>query len=115
MLLDYLADRCIPLEVCPTSNLRLGVYPTYGLHPLPRLLQAGAVVTVNSDDPPLFNTTLTDELLLLGEHFDLSANAIDRLVLNAVRASFLPTDEMQAMEAAFVEEMGHLKSVHLPG
>jgi aminodeoxyfutalosine deaminase len=60
-LVAELAERGIPLEVSPTSNLRLGVYPDYAAHPLPRLLAAGVELTVNSDDPPLFNTTLNDE------------------------------------------------------
>ena len=62
-LVAYLAEHHIALEVCPTSNVRLGVFPSLATHPLRRLYDAGVPVTVNSDDPPLFNTTLTDEYL----------------------------------------------------
>jgi len=58
-LVAYLAEHAVPLEVCPTSNVCLGVYPSLAAHPFPRLYAAGVPITVNSDDPPLFNTTLT--------------------------------------------------------
>jgi len=62
-LVAELRERQIPLEVCPTSNVCLGVAPSFAEHPLPRLLDAGLYVTLNSIDPPMFGTTLTDEYL----------------------------------------------------
>ena len=58
-LVEHLRARQIPLEVCPSSNVCLGVAPSMAAHPLPQLLAAGLCVTINSDDPPMFNTTLT--------------------------------------------------------
>ncbi|HUO86623.1 MAG TPA: adenosine deaminase, partial [Thermoanaerobaculia bacterium] len=66
-LVAELARRAIPCEVCPTSNLRLGVFPTYAEHSFDRLYRAGVPVTVNSDDPPFFDTTLTGEYQVLAE------------------------------------------------
>ncbi len=60
-LLHYLAAERIPLEVCLTSNLHLGIYPSYAAHPVKRLVAAGCAVTINSDDPALFGTSLSDE------------------------------------------------------
>ena len=60
-LVDYLAEKRIPLEVCPTSNLRTGVFPTYEAHPLKALHNAGVPLTVNTDDPTFFSTTLAEE------------------------------------------------------
>jgi len=114
-LLEFLVEQQIPLEVSPTSNIRLGVYPDYGAHPLPRLHGAGALVTVNSDDPVLFNTTLNDEVVLLARPLGLSVTIIDEILLNAVRYSFLPTERRRALEETFLTELAFLKKFHLTG
>lgn len=87
-----LRDRAIPLEVCPTSNLRLGVVPSFEAHMLPQLLDEGLVVTINSDDPPMFNTTITEELRRSAEAFDLNEDILWSLSLNAANAALLPDD-----------------------
>jgi aminodeoxyfutalosine deaminase len=108
-LVTYLADHRIPLEVCPTSNLRLGVYTDLETHPLRPLYEAGVIVTINSDDPPLFNTTLNQEVLLLHEPFGLDVAAIDDILLNGIRYSFLAVERKQQLEAAFVADFALLK------
>jgi len=113
-LVAYLADHRIPLDVTPTSNIRLGVYPDLAAHPLPRLHTAGIPLTVGSDDPPLFNTTLNDEIALLAEPFGLDVAAIDNILLNSVRCSFLPAADKREREAQFVAELALLKREHLP-
>ncbi len=95
--------------MCPTSNLRLGVYPDLAAHSLPRLYAAGVPVTVNSDDPPLFNTTLNQEVALLAEPFGFDLATINQLLLNGARYSFLPSDEKRALEARFQAEMTALQ------
>lgn len=112
-LVAHLAEQVIPLEVCPTSNICLGVAPSLAAHPLPRLYAAGAPITINSDDPPLFNTRLNDEVALLSDSFGLDVATIDKILLNGVRYSFLPPDRKRAMEAAFAEELAALKVSHL--
>ena len=108
-LVAHLAKEQIPVELCPTSNLRLGVYPNLAAHPLPRLHAAGVPVTVNSDDPPLFNTTLNQEVALLAEPFGFDLATINHLLLNGVSYSFLPPEEKQALEATFQREMAWLQ------
>jgi adenosine deaminase len=108
-LVAHLARQQIPLEVCPTSNLRLGVYLSYAGHPLPRLYAAGVPLIINSDDPPLFNTTLNHEVALLAEPFRFDLTTISSLLLNGVRHSFLPPEEKRAMEDQFREEMARLQ------
>ncbi|CAN5511720.1 adenosine deaminase [soil metagenome] len=83
----------IPLEVCPSSNVCLDVYPSLESHPLPRLLDGGCLVTINSDDPPMFDTSITDEWLRCAEAFDLTPDILYSLTLNAVNASLLTSDE----------------------
>jgi aminodeoxyfutalosine deaminase len=108
-LVEYLRAREIALEVCPTSNLRLGVYPDYQAHPLRRLYEAGVPITINADDPPLFNTTLNDEVALLDSAFGLSLDQIDQILLNGVRYSFLPADHKRALEAECAAELARLR------
>ena len=112
-LVRYLAEQRVPIEVSPTSNLRLGVYPDYARHPLRALHEAGVIVTVNSDDPPLFNTTLNDEVLLMPNVFGFDVATIDELLLNPVRHSFLPPERKTALEAEFRAELAALKAEHL--
>jgi aminodeoxyfutalosine deaminase len=94
-LLRHLADRRIPLEVCPISNLRTNVVPSPAEHPLPRLLDAGVVVTLNTDDPGMFHTDLNSEYLFCHLEFGLGRSELAELARNAVRASFAP-DELKA-------------------
>lgn len=108
-LVDYLAEHRILLEISPTSNISLGLYPDAASHPLKALHEAGVTLTVNSDDPPLFNTTLTDEACLLVDPWGFSREAIDEILLNGVRFSFLPEAQQRSMEAGFLEEMRALR------
>jgi adenosine deaminase len=113
VLVERLRERQIPLEVCPTSNICLGVFPRIEFHPLRKLIDEGLFVTVNSDDPPMFNTTLTDEYLLLDSVFGLDVRTIDQLALNAVRASLLPEREKSALLEEFERELERLRKEHL--
>ncbi len=108
-LVAYLAERHIPLEICPTSNIRLGVYPDLAAHPLRSLHKAGVPVTINSDDPPLFNTTFNNEVKLLVDPFNFDINTIDEILLNGVRCSFLPAEDRQVLQARFQAEMTKLQ------
>ncbi|MBX7267963.1 adenosine deaminase [Micromonospora sp. Llam7] len=88
-LLAYLAERQIPLEVCPTSNIRTRAVPRLDEHPLPRLVEAGVLVTINSDDPPMFGTTLDDEYAVAARLLDADPAQVADLARNAVTAAFL--------------------------
>jgi adenosine deaminase/aminodeoxyfutalosine deaminase len=94
-VLALLRDRRIPLEVCLTSNVATGVLARVEDHPLPQFLEAGLVVTLNTDDPAMFGTTLVDEYLLAAKTFNLSREQILRLCQNGVRAAFLSDQEKQ--------------------
>lgn len=79
-------------------------------HPLPQLIEAGLYMTVNSDDPPMFNTTLTDEYIKVADTFSYDADLIETLALNALRASFLPDGEKAQMEREFTSEYARLRA-----
>ncbi|MBM7079870.1 adenosine deaminase [Micromonospora humida] len=88
-LLAYLAERRIPLEVCPTSNVRTRAVARIEEHPLRRLVDAGVRVTINSDDPPMFGTTLNDEYAVAARLLDADPDGLAALAREAVSASFL--------------------------
>jgi adenosine deaminase len=89
LLLAYLRQHRIPLEVNMTSNLRLHVYKNLGHHPFPHLDRMGLVVTINSDDPPLFNTDLTHEYTILMDEFGYPLDQVARVARNAFTCAFM--------------------------
>ena len=107
-LVRELRERQIPLDISTSSNVCLGVAPSLANHPLPRLLQERLTITINSDDPPMFNTTLTAEYLRICNAFNFDLAQIKRFVLNGVRGSLLPETEKRKMEAEFRGEIAEL-------
>jgi aminodeoxyfutalosine deaminase len=89
-LMAYLAEHRIPLEVSPTSNVCTRTVPSLDHHPLPALVDAGLVVTINSDDPPMFGTTINREYAVAAELLDLDRAGVADLARAGVDASFLP-------------------------
>jgi adenosine deaminase len=87
-----LADRRIPLSVCPTSNLTLGVYPSIDVHPIDRLRRAGVVVSLNTDDPVLLGASLEGEYALCSQAFGWSDEDLRALARNSIDASFADVD-----------------------
>ncbi len=96
-LVARLRESQIPLEVCPTSNVCTRQVPDLAAHPLPRLLAEGLFVTLNSDDPPMFGTTLTEEYRRAASALGLDRAQLAGLAANGVRASFLDPESKQAL------------------
>ncbi|MFF2773710.1 adenosine deaminase [Streptomyces sp. NPDC058052] len=88
-LLAYLAEHRIALEVCPTSNIATRAVATLDEHPIRAMADAGVLVTVNSDDPPMFGTDLNNEYAVAARLLDLDERGVAALAKNAVEASFL--------------------------
>ena len=100
-LIERLARDRVPLTMCPLSNQRLQVYPDLKQHPLRRFMEAGVMVTVNSDDPAYFGGYVLDNYLAIAEALDLTGPDLVRLAENSVAASFLPSGR----KAALLEEI----------
>jgi aminodeoxyfutalosine deaminase len=98
-LVARLRESQIPLEVCPTSNACTRQVPGLAAHPLPRLLDEGLFVTLNSDDPPMFGTTLTEEYRRAASVLGLSRAQLAGLAANGVQASLLDAGTRQALLA----------------
>lgn len=102
-LMDHLVDQRIPLEVCLTSNLRTGVVQGWACHPARELIEAGAMVTINTDDPAMFDCSLAGEYRALVEHLGLDRNVVRLLAGNAVDASWAPSERKAVIRARLDE------------
>lgn len=87
-LVDRLAEDEIVLEVCPGSNVCLGAYPSWRDHPIERLRRAGVKVTVSTDDPPFFHTTMTREFEELARAFDYDEAELTKITNASLEAAF---------------------------
>jgi adenosine deaminase len=98
-LLDRIAESGVPLEVCPTSNVALGVYSDLTSVPLPQLLEAGATVALGADDPLLFGSRLAAQYATMRAAHDLPDEVLAELARMSVRASCAPDDVKSAILA----------------
>jgi aminodeoxyfutalosine deaminase len=109
-VMALLRERRIPLEVCPTSNVATGLIARVEDHPLPRFLEAGLVVTLNSDDPAMFGTSLESEFVQAAKAFSLSRAQIVQFCENAIRYSFLPERDKQRLLRELSQAVGVQRS-----
>ncbi|MGE0421024.1 MAG: adenosine deaminase [Reyranellaceae bacterium] len=98
-LVGELTRRGIVLEVCPGSNLALGLYRDAVTHPLRRLLEAGCRVTLNSDDPAFFATSIGNEYAMAGTQMGLSASQLLAITRTAIDAAFVDDETRRALQA----------------
>jgi adenosine deaminase len=98
-VVELLAERRIPLEICPTSNRLTGAAPAGAIHPLGAFDAAGCIVTIDADDPALFGTTLADEYRYVADAF--GDDAVLRFARNAIDASFAPPDRKARLRDLF--------------
>jgi aminodeoxyfutalosine deaminase len=97
-LVKHLVEHQVPLEVCPTSNIATRAVERLEDHPIRQMYDAGVFVTVNSDDPPMFGTTLNREYEIAADLLSLDEHGIGELAKNAVRASFMPDPEKASLQ-----------------
>jgi aminodeoxyfutalosine deaminase len=98
-LLAHLSRQGIVLEVCPTSNIATRAVETLDVHPLRTFVEAGVPVTINSDDPPMFGTTLNDEYAVAADLLDLDEAGVAGLAHTAVAASYAPDAVKERLHA----------------
>ena len=98
-LVRRIADEGIVLECCPGSNIALKVFDSFSAHPFPALRAAGCKVTLNSDDPPYFWTSLKNEYDLAAMHFGLSEKALAAVTRTAIEAAFVDRKTKKALLA----------------
>ena len=106
-LVAEIAERGVVLECCPTSNVVLGVFESFEVHPLPALREAGVRVTLASDDPPYFGATVGGEYAVASERFGMSDDDLRALTRTAVEASFAEPPIREALLAKVGNSDGH--------
>jgi aminodeoxyfutalosine deaminase len=104
-LMDVLAERQVPVEICISSNLRTGCCMTLDEHPVRRYFDSGVMITLNSDDPALFESDLIDEYQLANTEFGFTGEHLRELAANSIEASFLPAER----KVALLRQIDHLK------
>jgi adenosine deaminase len=109
-LVRLLAERQVPLTVCPLSNVELKVYPNLAAHPVKRLLDAGVLVMLNSDDPPMFHCDVLDNYFGVTDTFNLRVDEVEALARNSFRAAFLPEAEKAEYLKRFDETVAKIKA-----
>ncbi len=96
-LVERLAHDDIVLEVCPVSNIALGVFPDFSSHPIKGLMDAGVRITINSDDPPFFDTTLARDYEVAEQECGLSPGEINQCTVTAIEAAFVDEKTRSAL------------------
>lgn len=100
-LVGYLVQHRIPLEMCPVSNVRTNIVGSLPEHPIRRYFDAGVIVTVNTDDPKMFQTSLADEYRRLEQECGWTKLEICQLILAAIDSSWLPDERKASLAAEF--------------
>ncbi|WP_263367746.1 adenosine deaminase [Edaphobacter bradus] len=104
-LMEILAQKQIPLEINVTSNVKTGCCSGYDVHPVRHYFDSGLMVTINSDDPPMFGSDLLGEYVIAQERFGFSLEQMRELAANAIEASFLePAQKLELLQR--VEQYG---------
>jgi adenosine deaminase len=98
-LVDELAERGVVLEVCPGSNVALGIYPSFRQHPIGRLYEKGVKVTISTDDPPYFHTSMAREYDQLHDAFDWDEAVFATIASTSLDAAFCDADTKAKVRA----------------
>ena len=96
-LIKFLAEKQIPLTICPLSNIELKVVDDLKNHPLLELMDAGLMVTINSDDPAYFGGYMNENYSRIASALKLSKKQITELTINSFKSSFLPNSDKEKM------------------
>lgn len=109
-LINYLRERQIPLEMCVVSNIKTKVCKSFKEHPIRNYFKEELRVTINSDDPSMFDTSITNEYLVLIQKFGFSLEEIRKVNFNSIEASFMTDEEKDVMKGTFNKEWERLTS-----
>ena len=93
-----LKEQNIALEICPSSNIKLGLYKNMAEHPFPKFLDSGLNISLNSDDPPFFGTTLAEEYKRVQEAYQYSNDSMNNITKMAIDSAFVDADTKQKLQ-----------------
>jgi adenosine deaminase len=109
-LVEYLLKNNISIEMCPLSNIRTGVVNDIRNHPVRPFFDKGLIVTVNSDDPAMFDTNMNKEYRTLHDELGFTPQELFRLSLNGLDSSFLPEERKMRLRESFIREFEALQA-----
>lgn len=112
-VLELLRRKKVALEMCPTSNLQTGAVKELLRHPLRNFHRQGVITTINTDDPSVSDITLTDEYWVAIQDIGISLDELKDMILNSVRAAFLPAEEKARLEMWFRKALEETESSFL--
>ncbi len=92
-LMEIMAEKQVPVEICITSNLRTGACTEMQEHPVRKFFDNGLMITLNTDDPAMFQTSLNREYEIARQEFNFSEEHLRELARNSIEASFLPVEK----------------------
>ena len=98
-----LIERDIALEVCPSSNIKLGLFNDFTSHPFPQLLEAGVKLSLNSDDPPFMSTTLAQEYALTQKAYQYTDKEMETITAMAIECAFVDEETKKELRAKMSE------------
>jgi adenosine deaminase len=98
--------------MCVMSNVRTGVCRSIEAHPIKQYYQQGLMVTVNSDDPTMFNTSISEEYLVLVQKLGFTIRDLKCLSMNSIDASFMSDEDKERMKSQFEKEWQRLIEKH---
>jgi len=104
-----LVERQIPLDICPTSNVCLNIYPTMQQHPFRKLDELGVNITINSDDPSIIGRSLCDEYIAIAREFGYTIDDLVRFAKNSIQASYATIE----LRTKFLWEISQWEKSHL--
>jgi adenosine deaminase len=113
-VLRMLRDRNVALEICPTSNIQTGVVKHFWHHHLPDLLALNVQLSINTDDPSVSDTTLTDEYWVAMQAMGVSLDQIKQTIVTAAEVSFQPAKERALLADWFRQELGLSSHKRIP-
>jgi adenosine deaminase len=105
-LMDYLAEKQVPIEMCPLSNVRTGVVARIEEHPIRRYFDRGLQVTISTDDPKMFDNSIAEEYLTLETVFGFTPAEIRSVMANSVKASWMDPAKKERLLYAFRDPSG---------
>ncbi len=100
-LVSFLQECQIPLEMCVTSNVKTGVCESVKEHPIKEYFQEGLLITLNSDDPSMFNSSISNEYIILNQELGFSLSELKQISMNGVDASFMNERDKEFVKSKF--------------
>lgn len=114
-LLQWVVNHRVGVEACPISNWHTGAVKSLDQHPIMKFLAANVRVSINTDNRLCSDTTITEEILALIEHFDISLENIRKLLTNGFKSAFLPYEQRCTMLSAFNQRFDELAALNGQG